>query len=172
MASLTNVHEFQQALGDGQGLSCSPRGRKELDTTERLNNKILLCLFIFSLIQLVLRSISCVSGTVLGSNGTGVSKARCGPCSVVGGAASLCRSIAHINVLFPPLCLHLCLLLTFPLPLPSDPSLLSLSGSLHPSSPSITSGGCWGWLSAFSWALNLIQIPVSWLHPGGRITVI
>ena len=35
-------HEFEQALGfgDGQGglVSCSPWGRKELDTTEQLNN--------------------------------------------------------------------------------------------------------------------------------------
>ena len=35
-------HEFEQALGfgDGQGglVSCSPLGRKELDTTEQLNN--------------------------------------------------------------------------------------------------------------------------------------
>ena len=34
-------HEFEQALGvgDGQGIlvCCSPRGRKELGTTERLN---------------------------------------------------------------------------------------------------------------------------------------
>ena len=34
-------HEFEQALGvcDGQGglVCCSPWGRKELDTTERLN---------------------------------------------------------------------------------------------------------------------------------------
>ena len=34
-------HEFEQALGvgDGQGIPvcCSPRGRKELDTTEQLN---------------------------------------------------------------------------------------------------------------------------------------
>ena len=34
-------HEFEQApgVGDGQGslACCSPRGRKELDTTERLN---------------------------------------------------------------------------------------------------------------------------------------
>ena len=34
-------HEFEQALGggDGQGslASCSPRGHKESDTTERLN---------------------------------------------------------------------------------------------------------------------------------------
>ena len=34
-------HEFEQVLGvgDGQGSLgfCSPRGRKELDTTERLN---------------------------------------------------------------------------------------------------------------------------------------
>ena len=36
-----NGHEFEQALGvsDGQGglLWCSPWGRKEFDTTERLN---------------------------------------------------------------------------------------------------------------------------------------
>ena len=38
-----NGHEFEQALGDGEGqgsLECySPWGHKELDTTERLNNK-------------------------------------------------------------------------------------------------------------------------------------
>ena len=37
-----NRHEFEQALGDDEeqgGLACySPWGRKELDTTERLNN--------------------------------------------------------------------------------------------------------------------------------------
>ena len=37
-----NGHEFEQALGDGEGQGslacCSPRGRKESDTTERLNN--------------------------------------------------------------------------------------------------------------------------------------
>ena len=37
-----NGHEFEQAAGhsDGQGslVCCSPRGRKESDTTERLNN--------------------------------------------------------------------------------------------------------------------------------------
>ena len=37
-----NGHEFEQALGDDEeqgGLACySPWGRKELDTTERLNN--------------------------------------------------------------------------------------------------------------------------------------
>ena len=37
-----NGHEFEQALGDGErqgGLACcSPWGRKESDTTERLNN--------------------------------------------------------------------------------------------------------------------------------------
>ena len=47
-----NGHEFEQALGDGerQGslVCCSPWGRKESDTTERLNNnnnpcKDLLC---------------------------------------------------------------------------------------------------------------------------------
>ena len=36
-----NTHEFEQALGvgDGQGslVCCSSWGRKELDTTERLN---------------------------------------------------------------------------------------------------------------------------------------
>ena len=36
-----NGHEFEQAprVGDGQGslVSCSPWGRKEADTTERLN---------------------------------------------------------------------------------------------------------------------------------------
>ena len=34
-------HEFEQALGDGDGqgslVCCSPRNRKESDTTERLN---------------------------------------------------------------------------------------------------------------------------------------
>ena len=38
-----NGHEFEQALedGDGQGslACCSPRGHKELDTTEWLNRK-------------------------------------------------------------------------------------------------------------------------------------
>ena len=37
-----NGHEFEQAPGDGEGqgslVCCSPWGRKELDTTERLNN--------------------------------------------------------------------------------------------------------------------------------------
>ena len=36
-------HEFEQSsgVGDGQGglASCGPRGRKESDTTERLNNR-------------------------------------------------------------------------------------------------------------------------------------
>ena len=40
-----NGHEFEQALGDGEGqgclVCCSPRGHKELDMTERLNDKIL-----------------------------------------------------------------------------------------------------------------------------------
>ena len=35
-------HEFEQAPGDGEGhgslVCCSPRGRKELDTTEWLND--------------------------------------------------------------------------------------------------------------------------------------
>ena len=38
-------HKFEQAPGDGEGQGslacCSPRDRKELDTTERLNNNIL-----------------------------------------------------------------------------------------------------------------------------------
>ena len=37
-----NGHEFEQALGDSEGqgslVSCSPWGRKESDTTERLDN--------------------------------------------------------------------------------------------------------------------------------------
>ena len=37
-----NGHEFEQTLGDGEGQGslacCSPRGHKESDTTERLNN--------------------------------------------------------------------------------------------------------------------------------------
>ena len=37
-----NGHEFEQALGDGKGQGslacCSPWGRKELHTTERLKN--------------------------------------------------------------------------------------------------------------------------------------
>ena len=36
-----NGHEFEQAPGDGEGQGslacCSPRGRKESDTTEQLN---------------------------------------------------------------------------------------------------------------------------------------
>ena len=39
-----NGHEFEQALRDGKGqgslVCCSPWGHKELDTTERLNNRI------------------------------------------------------------------------------------------------------------------------------------
>ena len=35
-------HEFEQAPGDGEGqeslVCCSPRGHKDLDTTEQLNN--------------------------------------------------------------------------------------------------------------------------------------
>ena len=38
-----NGHEFEQVPGDGEGqgnlVCCSPRGRKELDMTERLNTK-------------------------------------------------------------------------------------------------------------------------------------
>ena len=37
-----NGHEFEQALGDGEGqeslVCCSPWGPKELDMTEQLNN--------------------------------------------------------------------------------------------------------------------------------------
>ena len=37
-----NGQEFEQTLGDGEGqgslVYCSPWGRKESDTTERLNN--------------------------------------------------------------------------------------------------------------------------------------
>ena len=37
-----NEHEFEQAPGDGEGegslACCSPRGRKESDTTEHMNN--------------------------------------------------------------------------------------------------------------------------------------
>ena len=42
-------HEFEQAVGDGQGSleCCSPRGRKESDTTERLNNNCFLVLVAF-----------------------------------------------------------------------------------------------------------------------------
>ena len=40
---LLNGHEFEQAPGDGEGQGslacCSPWGHRELDTTERLNNK-------------------------------------------------------------------------------------------------------------------------------------
>ena len=44
MESLTQYrHKFEQALGDGEGQEglacCSPKGRKELDMTEQLNNK-------------------------------------------------------------------------------------------------------------------------------------
>ena len=44
---ITNLmdHEFEQTLGDSEGQGnltcCSPWGHKELDTAERLNNKIL-----------------------------------------------------------------------------------------------------------------------------------
>ena len=42
MASLINVHEFEQALGDSEGQGslehCSPRGYS-IGTTERLNNE-------------------------------------------------------------------------------------------------------------------------------------
>ena len=39
----SNGHEFEQTPGDSEGQGslvwCSPRGRKQLDTTEQLNNK-------------------------------------------------------------------------------------------------------------------------------------
>ena len=39
-----NGHEFEQALGVGEGQGClpccSPQGRKKLDMTKRLNNNI------------------------------------------------------------------------------------------------------------------------------------
>ena len=39
-----NGHEFEQTLGDGEGQGsltcCNPLGRKELDTTEPLNNML------------------------------------------------------------------------------------------------------------------------------------
>ena len=41
-----NGHEFEQALGDGEGqgslVCCSPQGHKESEMTERLNNNSLL----------------------------------------------------------------------------------------------------------------------------------
>ena len=46
-----NGHEFEQALGDGEGQGrlacCSPWGRKESDTTEWLNNNKNLYLYSF-----------------------------------------------------------------------------------------------------------------------------
>ena len=48
-----NGHEFEQALGDGDGQGslacCSPWGCKELDTTERLknDNSVFGCVFTF-----------------------------------------------------------------------------------------------------------------------------
>ena len=40
-----NGHEFEQTLGDSEGqgslVRCSPRSRKELDTTEQLNNNFI-----------------------------------------------------------------------------------------------------------------------------------
>ena len=43
-----NGHEFEQALGDGEGqgslVCCSPRGHKELDMTEQLNSSFIGCL--------------------------------------------------------------------------------------------------------------------------------
>ena len=49
-----NGHEFEQAPGDGEGqgslVCCSPWGRKELDTTEQLNNKI--CIYVYMYIHI------------------------------------------------------------------------------------------------------------------------
>ena len=45
-----NGHEFEQALGDGEGqgslVCCSPWGRKELNMTERLNNSLYLGIYV------------------------------------------------------------------------------------------------------------------------------
>ena len=59
-----NGHEFEQTLGDSEGQGslayCSPKGRKELDVTERLNSnsKIVKVVirklsFIFNLMYLI-----------------------------------------------------------------------------------------------------------------------
>ena len=44
---LLNGHEFEQALGDGEGQGsltcCSPWGHKESDMTEKLNNFLGFC---------------------------------------------------------------------------------------------------------------------------------
>ena len=44
-----NGHEFEQALGDGEGQGsqgcCSPWDRKELDTTEKLNKALSFVIF-------------------------------------------------------------------------------------------------------------------------------
>ena len=50
-----NGHEFEQALGDGEGrgslVCCSPWGRKESDTTEQLiNNNVVIIVFSLLLI--------------------------------------------------------------------------------------------------------------------------
>ena len=46
-----NEHEFEQTPGDGEGQGglacCSPSGRKELDTTYRLNNSRILKIVLF-----------------------------------------------------------------------------------------------------------------------------
>ena len=53
-----NAHEFEQALGDGEGqgslVCCSSWGHKELDTTERLNtNNFLSCFSVPAEIQIL-----------------------------------------------------------------------------------------------------------------------
>ena len=56
--NLLNGHDFEQALGDGEGqgsLVChSPQGHKELDMTEQLNNKKLgskLNIYVYTLMR-------------------------------------------------------------------------------------------------------------------------
>ena len=50
-----NGHEFEQTVGDSEGQGslawCSPWGCKELDMTERLNNKLGLSVNFLSLIN-------------------------------------------------------------------------------------------------------------------------
>ena len=50
-----NGHEFEQALGVGEGLvCCSPWGHKELDVTEQLNNNF--CKMAHYVLQLIILS--------------------------------------------------------------------------------------------------------------------
>ena len=63
---LLNGHEFDQApgVGDGQGslACCSPWDKKELDTTERLNNNIIVLPKSYNLLVtiLMITKISCL----------------------------------------------------------------------------------------------------------------